>query len=35
MLVTFTLNEVHKRQLLKCAVLWHIAQLTEFVGGGG
>lgn len=32
MLVTFTLNEVHKRQLLKYAALWHVAQLTEFVG---
>lgn len=34
MLVTFTLNEVHKRKSLKYAVLWHIAQLTEFGGGG-
>lgn len=33
MLVTFTLNEVHKRQLLKYAALWHVAQLTEFEGG--
>lgn len=32
MLVTFTLNEVHKRQLLKYVVLWRAAQLTEFVG---
>lgn len=35
MLVTFTLNEVHKRQLLKYAALWHVAQLTEFGGGAG
>lgn len=32
MLVTFTLNEVHKRVLLKYAALWYVAQLTEFGG---
>lgn len=31
-LVTFTLNEVPKRQLLKYVALWCAAQLTEFVG---
>lgn len=32
MLVTFALNEVHKRQLLKYVALWRAAQLTDFVG---